>query len=486
MRRSLVSVAVAASAALVLASCAMPADDPNFNASGGAFGSEAAAEEQAATDATGAVEAALAAPTSIGVDAPLAAAPAAGSLIVSLSDGTAWNTLLNASMAEAAAAIGWEFQEVAGAETVESVPAAFEEALALEPAGIRISGEHVEALATQLAAAEAAGVPVICTGCSGEPAGAIKDTSIDGDAQNAEWGKLLAEYVFTNQAEGEDAGVEMFTLPGARDHDLQPRVRAAASRPVPRVLDQRDVRSTPPTSDPLVPTFIGDTMSTSLGRWALLDSGAVAEGVAQALAEALVLEPVVLIGRGAAAPDIAALQELAAAGVTAPGAEAASGAASAEASPEASPETTEEAGVDAGGEALTDGSFATPEEAAALQAWTALPVPVMGWRVVDQFARIIGGDPLAAGPLPSQLITVGQRGRRRPRRERQLHRHRRLQGPVRRPVGRAVARRERRGPRSADRGPRASLRVLVAVELQADFSFSGGGQERVPSRGAHP
>jgi ribose transport system substrate-binding protein len=178
----------------------MPADDPNFNASGGAFGSEAAAEEQAATDATGAVEAALAAPTSIGVDAPLASAPAAGSLIVSLSDGTAWNTLLNASMAEAAAAIGWEFQEVAGAETVESVPAAFDEALALEPAGIRISGEHVEALATQLAAAEAAGVPVICTGCSGEPTGAIKDTSIDGDAQNAEWGKVLAEYVFTNQS----------------------------------------------------------------------------------------------------------------------------------------------------------------------------------------------------------------------------------------------------------------------------------------------
>lgn len=400
MRRSLVSVAVAASAALVLASCAMPADDPNFNASGGAFGSEAAAEEQAATDATGAVEAALAAPTSIGVDAPLAAAPAAGSLIVSLSDGTAWNTLLNASMAEAAAAIGWEFQEVAGAETVESVPAAFEEALALEPAGIRISGEHVEALATQLAAAEAAGVPVICTGCSGEPAGAIKDTSIDGDAQNAEWGKVLAEYVFTNQAEGEDAGVEIFTLPAPAlttfnfefAGSLTTLCRECSTNETP--LDTSDLT--------LVPTFIGDTMSTSLGRWALLDSGAVAEGVSQALAEALVLEPVVLIGRGAAAPDIAALQELAAAGVTAPGADAAGGSAS----PEASPEATEEAGVDAGGEVLTDGSFATPEEAAALQAWTALPVPVMGWRVVDQFARIIGGDALADGPLPSQLITV--------------------------------------------------------------------------------
>lgn len=400
MRRSLVSVAVAASAALVLASCAMPADDPNFNASGGAFGSEAAAEEQAATDATGAVEAALAAPTSIGVDAPLAAAPAAGGLIVSLSDGTAWNALLNESMAEAAAAIGWEFREVAGAETAESVPAAFEEALALEPAGIRISGEHVEALATQLADAEAAGVPVICTGCSGEPTGAIKDTSIDGDAQNTEWGKILAEYVYTNQAAGEDAGVEMFTLPAPAlttfnfefAGNLTTLCRECSTNENP--LDTSDLS--------LVPTFIGDTMSTSLGRWALLDTGAVAEGVSQALAEALVLEPVVLIGRGAAAADIAALQELAAAGVTAPAADGATDAGSAEASPEA----TGEVALDAAGEVLVEGSFATPEQAAALQAWTGLPVPVMGWRVVDQFARILGGDPLADGPLPSQLITV--------------------------------------------------------------------------------
>lgn len=402
MRRSLVSVAVAASAALVLASCAMPADDPNFNASGGAFGSEAAAEQQAATDATGAVEAALAAPTSIGVDAPLAAAPAAGALIVSLSDGTAWNALLNESMAGAAAAIGWEFQEVAGAETAESVPAAFEEALALEPAGIRISGEHVEALATQLADAEAAGVPVICTGCSGEPTGAIKDTSIDGDAQNTEWGRVLAEYVFTNQAAGEDAGVEMFTLPAPAlttfnfefAGNLTTLCRECSTNETP--LDTSDLS--------LVPTFIGDTMSTTLGRWALLDSGAAAEGVSQALAEALVLEPIVLIGRGAAAADIAALQALAAAGVTAPAADDAAG--SAEASPEAVAEATGEAGVDAGGELLIEGSFATPEQAAALQAWTGLPVPVMGWRVVDQFARILGGDALADGPLPSQLITI--------------------------------------------------------------------------------
>jgi len=31
----------------------------------------------------------------------------------------------------------------------------------------------------------------------------------------------------------------------------------------------------------------------------------------------------------------------------------------------------------------------------------------MGWRIIDQFARIIGGDAPANGPIPSQLLTGG-------------------------------------------------------------------------------
>ena len=46
------------------------------------------------------------------------------------------------------------------------------------------------------------------------------------------------------------------------------------------------------------------------------------------------------------------------------------------------------------------------EQALALQAWIGLPVPVMGWRVIDQFARVLGGDAPAVGFLPSQLLTI--------------------------------------------------------------------------------
>ncbi len=82
----------------------------------------------------------------------------------------------------------------------------------------------------------------------------------------------------------------------------------------------------------------------------------------------------------------------------------------------------------------------TAEQAAALQAWIAIPQPVMAWRVVDQFARIIGGGELATGPLPEPVAHRRQRGGRGSGRERQLRRHRRLPGPVQGPVGRAASR----------------------------------------------
>lgn len=368
MRRSMRSVVVALSATLVLASCAMPADDPNFVEGEGVVGEETVVNPEADPEF---LTSAFLAPTSIGIDIALTSPPAAGSLIVSLSDGSDFDVLLNASMAEAAEAIGWDFAEVAGAETVESAPAAFEEALALNPAGIRISGRYVNFLATQLADAEAAGVAVICTGCSGEPTGALKDTSIDGDAQNALWGQVLASYVVANQGAEEVAGTEIFTLPVPSLLTFNAEFINTMSN---LCRDCSVIESELDTSDlSLVPTLVADVMSTSLGRWALLDSGEVSADVPQALAEALVFEPIVLIGRGASARDIAGLLDLAASGAVPP-----------------------ESGS-------TD---ATPEAADALRAWTALPVPVMAWRIIDQFARVLAGDAPADGLLPSQLLNV--------------------------------------------------------------------------------
>jgi hypothetical protein len=95
--------------------------------------------------------------------------------------------------------------------------------------------------------------------------------------------------------------------------------------------------------------------------------------VAEAIAsDPTLLAPVTVVGRGANAADIASLQALGGA------------------APSLDPAATAR----------------TPEEAKALQAWIAIPQPVLGWRVIDQFARILGGDALANGPLPSQFLTA--------------------------------------------------------------------------------
>lgn len=405
MRKTFMSVAITAAAALLLTSCAMPADDPNFNPDSAGEAIDASAAASASADAAS-MEAALSAPTSIGVDAPLTAAPAKGATIVSLTDGSEYEGVFETALAEAATALGWTVESVTVDPADPTTAAtAFDAALAKKPAGIHITGAFVDSLTDSLAAAQTAGIPVVCTGCSGEPAGGITDTSINGTAQNQVWGTVMASYIASSQYDGEDAAVQVFTLPGGALTDFNTQLNTSL------VTQCHNCSTTESMVDPTltdlsdpaaVAAFVASEMSTSLGSWALLDSGALSSGVADSLAGDLtLLTPVILTGRGAAASDIAALQALSGA------APAASAGASAAASPAASDVVASDA--TASDAAAADGAVVegrTLEEAQALQAWMAIPQPVMAWRVVDQFARLIGGDAPATGPLPSQLLTA--------------------------------------------------------------------------------
>ncbi len=397
MRKSLVAAVLTASA-LALASCAMPADDPNFNGGAGGGVIDASAAASAAADQAALTDS-LSAPTSIGVDAPLPAAPAAGAAIVSLTDGSEYEAVFETGLAEAATALGWTVESITVDPADPTAAAtAFDEAVAKKPAGIHITGALADALAASLPAAETAGIPVVCTGCSGEPTGGISDTSINGTEQNMAWGDVLASYVIQNQYAGEDAGVQYFSVPGGAAADFNLEFSTS-------LLNQcRNCSATESIVDPTmvdladpaaVAAFVSGEMSTSLGAWALLDTGALSGGVADTLAtDPMLLSPVTLIGRGASAADIESLKAL---GGAAPAPSAGASASAAPASPLASADA-----------AATDGGAVagrTPEQAAALQAWIGVPQPVMAWRVIDQFARLIGGGEPATGPLPSQLLT---------------------------------------------------------------------------------
>ena len=414
--RRLSFVSVVAAASLVFAACAMPADDPNYVAevNGGGAAAESA-NAAAMSEGQAAVDAAMAAPTSIGVDAPLSKAPQKGAVIVSLSDGSPLDTLIGTSMAEAAKVLGWEYKEAtvaASTDGTSQAPAAFDEALALKPAAIRISGSYADSLTEGLAKAASAGVAVVCTGCGSAPDGALKDTSLDGADQNTQWGNLLSAYMLLERSPGEDAGAELFTTPGGGAAAFNTAFASQVATLCRNCSTNEDAIDPMTVTD--IASFVNDTMSTALGRWAVLDTGINAQGVADAVAaNPALLSPVIVTGRFAGAKDLAALSAASgtAAGDTAGGTSGGTSGGTADAGASAAPASAAPAATDAaaaGASGAADAGSAdlgTPEQAAARQAWIAVSVPILGWRVVDQMARILGGDALATGPVPSQLLT---------------------------------------------------------------------------------
>lgn len=347
MRKPLLALVLAASASLFLASCAMPADDPNFgketSGADGALGGGTAEEI---------VASAIAVPTSIGIDTPLAAAPAQGALIVSLSDGSDGSKLLNDSLSAAATALGWTVEVVEGADTADGAVAAFDEALAKKPAGIHIDGAYVDYLTDGLAAALTAGIPVVCTECMVDPLDALKDTSIAGRTEVDGWGRVIGAFVQTNNA-NEDAVIEMIALgtpaPTQFDQGLQATM-----------MDYCEPCSTNENFlDPLDPTMLPLDLATlalqlnPTATWLSYAPGFLSAEAQEAITIAAMPEAAVkVVGMGATPANLAAIK----------------------------------AGTEA--------------------AFTGYPIPLAAWRVIDQFARIIGGQEPVLAALPTQLLTA--------------------------------------------------------------------------------
>ena len=283
MRLSFAKVAVAASTAVILAACAMPADDPNYNASAAAVDP---ADASAAAVSEEALASALAAPTSIGVDAPLPAAPAAGATIINLTTGSEFDTVFDTALDAAAQTLGWTVENVqVSLSDPTSAAAAFDEALAKKPAGIRIDGTFADSVLDGLTKAQAASVPVVCTGCSATAVGA--DVSIDGTDQNVTWGQAMATYVVTSsQTLGQSATVQVIPLPGGALSDyntsfndsLMSQCRECGATV--STLDPTMVDLTDPAGLPGVLELEGERPKLPIGDGALEPDPAVSDDLA--------------------------------------------------------------------------------------------------------------------------------------------------------------------------------------------------------------
>ena len=349
MRKYVAAAMIAGVSALALSACAMPADDPNWVSGGGAGGaggaSGAAGGGGTAADAAAIVAAALKAPTGIGVSAPLSNAPKPGATIAVLSDGSTYGAAVTAAITEAATTLKWKVTVVSGATTANAAPAAFAKAAAANPAGIVITGLQYEGLSAELASSK---IPVVCVGCTADPSGALKDTSIDVKVSADHSGAVVASWI--NQNSKQDAVVEMFALGAPATQEFDQGLQTTLASYCVNCSTNENVQ------DPSNPVKPGDLVSQAL--------------LANPTATWVSFAP----GDLAVAPDAAAT----AAGMS------------------AVPKT-------AG--AWPDPANLKAASTGKATGWYAVSVPITGWRVIDQFARILGGQPVATDQVPGQLIT---------------------------------------------------------------------------------
>jgi len=288
-------------------------------------------------------------PTSINIDEPLSKKPEEGKLIVGLNSGIPSANVLASAWKQAAEDLGWEYKEVNSGASPEDQQKAMDSALQMDPDGIATSGIPISTIQTQLEDAEAQGIWVNTSASADAPSGAMYDTSIAGPAQLNEWGKMVAAQVVT-ESEG-SAKIQLFNLP------------------VFPILLEFD-----------------KGFKSAIEEWC---PGCDLKENAQQATDIGTNTPGAVVSALQAAPDTDwVVFDLAELGI------------GVQAALEGAQLNTANIG----------GLSALPENFEALKgdtqdAWTAYPLPIVGYRQIDSFARQFNGDPLVEALLPTQLAT---------------------------------------------------------------------------------
>lgn len=293
-------------------------------------------------------------PTSVGIDQPLSEKPEPGKTIVSLQNPTPSTFALEEGMRQASEALGWNFETVPIETGTEGIISAFTAALQKNPDGIRVSGQPRQQYEAQLKEAERRGIAVVQDSATDEPGGGLINTTMANTAQVERFGEVIANFVVAD-SKGQ-AKIALFNIPQfpsltAFANSFTETVESLCPNCEIENVDQQlaDIGVNAPRQ--AVSTL---QRSPDIG-YLVFSLGDLSNGVKSALRSAGLGEDVKLAGSVPTAQNISDLVK-----------------------------------GDSG-------------------AWTGFAAPVVGWRVIDVFARHFNGEPLTPveqNPLvPTQLIT---------------------------------------------------------------------------------
>jgi ribose transport system substrate-binding protein len=327
-------------AASLLATACSSSEDTSTGEAADVAGAQAVADQYEA------------APADLVLTTPLSKAPDEGKYVISIETPQPISSAKNDAIQQAADVLGWRYQRVLMGTDAEAAPKAMDQAIALKPDAIHISGTPLTMLSKQIASAEAAGIPVVADSIAGAPVPGVISTALDGDAQVQEWGKMVASQVVAD-SNGE-ANVAIFSI---TDYSIlnvfTDAFTAQLESQCPdckvQLVNQQVTDLGTKTPQSVVSTLQRDPTI----NYAVFSFGDLVLGVDAALRGASLQDQVTFAGQTPTPDNL---------------------------------------------QSLKDGDNSV---------WVGFPVQILGWRVLDTLARQFNGDDIAAADaafMPTQLL----------------------------------------------------------------------------------
>ncbi len=290
-------------------------------------------------------------PKRIGPTTRLVKVPPKGKYVVMLSNGGDENKVLDEGIIAAAKVLGWKSKELVGAVSPETQRSLFSKALSLKPDYIHISGIEPSTLSDLLVKANKQKVVVVCSACMSKPVSALKDTHIAGPRQLDLWGQMIAAYAVANtngKADVQGITVPLYPILIRFDQSFEKNLK----RLCPTCKYEANPQQLTDIFAGKVPSAVVSIMKSNPStNWLVSDLGGWMVGVPAALKSANLNGKAQIGGLTAGKSNI---------------------------------------------QGLKDGTES---------AWTGYSLPIVGWTVVDSFARNSVGMPFDTKDLPTQILT---------------------------------------------------------------------------------
>jgi len=288
-------------------------------------------------------------PTSIGNLPPITKPIPKGKYIITITNATDAAITLNKYTVQGGKVLGWKMEALQAENTIEGQRKTLEQAIAKKPDGIAVSGMETESYGDLYKKAASQGIAVICSACMSKPGSGLLDTHIAGPKMLDLWGQMIAAYTVANVKGTPNVqmfGISVYPILRRFDEAYQKNLKKLSPKATYTFNELDFATGVPQQAGNIYKANPGTNFMTS-------DLGDFFIGVPQGLTQ--------VGAKPGTAPMIG--------------------------------------GLTAGKDAIQTLKNKTTN------AWTAYSLPIVGYSVIDSFARYFTKLPFAKADLPTQILT---------------------------------------------------------------------------------